>query len=338
MPLLSFHLLTLIALLNFTTAQLAISEDGNCGGTTSQTCLNSVFGDCCSSKGFCGGDSAYCGAGCQSAFGSCTSANSETISINGDCGATDPNRQICLGSEFGDCCSEKGFCGGTSDYCGTGCQSAFGTCSNSNGLASSSSSSIAQSTSSASSASSSSTTGTSRPAASAINTSSTTTAVAADAAAQTSTTANYSPTTTTTIAATTDENPTPMSTGAKAGVGVGIAGGVALIGALIFFILLRRRRGRSASARHGEAAELPGPQKDMSEHEYGSVSSPLSGSTMGPTRTGTMYSSGHTAASAGAGGGWDVKASELSSEPPRVEKEAGPVAVTSELPGDARWR
>ncbi|OAF62148.1 hypothetical protein VC83_01438 [Pseudogymnoascus destructans] len=36
--------------------------------------------------------------------------------------------QICLGTAFGDCCSEYGYCGDTSGHCGAGCQSDFGTC------------------------------------------------------------------------------------------------------------------------------------------------------------------------------------------------------------------
>ncbi|KAF2877526.1 hypothetical protein BDV95DRAFT_150887 [Massariosphaeria phaeospora] len=35
----------------------------------------------------------------------------------------------CKGSKFGDCCSQYGWCGRTKDYCGNGCQLAFGTCS-----------------------------------------------------------------------------------------------------------------------------------------------------------------------------------------------------------------
>jgi hypothetical protein len=46
--------------------------DGACGGTTGQTCLGSVFGDCCSEYGYCGNTAVYCSAGCQSAFGTCT--------------------------------------------------------------------------------------------------------------------------------------------------------------------------------------------------------------------------------------------------------------------------
>ncbi|KAF3043417.1 hypothetical protein E8E12_006231 [Didymella heteroderae] len=34
----------------------------------------------------------------------------------------------CLGSTFGDCCSQYGYCGSSSGHCGTGCQSGFGNC------------------------------------------------------------------------------------------------------------------------------------------------------------------------------------------------------------------
>lgn len=112
---------------------LTISADGNCGGTTGQTCLGSTYGDCCSQGGYCGGANDYCSpsGGCQSAFGTC-STNSSYISFDGRCGSTDANSQICIGSSYGSCCSAKGWCGSTSDYCGTGCQSGFGTCGGSN--------------------------------------------------------------------------------------------------------------------------------------------------------------------------------------------------------------
>ncbi|KAI1182811.1 glycosyl hydrolase family 61-domain-containing protein [Nemania serpens] len=49
---------------------LAISGDGSCG-TSGFTCLGSVYGDCCSPKGWCGSSLAYCGTGCQAQFGAC---------------------------------------------------------------------------------------------------------------------------------------------------------------------------------------------------------------------------------------------------------------------------
>lgn len=46
------------------------------------------------------------------------------ISTDATCGTG----LTCQGSTFGNCCSQAGWCGSTTDYCGTGCQSAFGTC------------------------------------------------------------------------------------------------------------------------------------------------------------------------------------------------------------------
>ncbi|KAF2751120.1 carbohydrate-binding module family 18 protein [Sporormia fimetaria CBS 119925] len=115
----------------------AVSKDGSCGGRKGQTCRDSQFGNCCSQYGYCGRSPAYCGTGCQSAFGSCsggaapTPTNNPTnplkVSKNGSCG----NGVTCLGSVFGNCCSQYGYCGSSKDYCGTGCQTAFGTCTSS---------------------------------------------------------------------------------------------------------------------------------------------------------------------------------------------------------------
>jgi len=106
------------------------SLDGNCGrnSAVNATCLTSTFGNCCSSKGFCGSSSAYCGVYCQSAFGTCYDASVQTVSVGGSCGSTSNSNITCKGSTFGDCCSSLGYCGGNSSYCGTGCQSGFGTC------------------------------------------------------------------------------------------------------------------------------------------------------------------------------------------------------------------
>ncbi|KAF2660521.1 carbohydrate esterase family 4 protein [Lophiostoma macrostomum CBS 122681] len=48
------------------------------------------------------------------------------VSTDATCGGT--NGYTCQGSTFGTCCSVNGWCGSTTDYCGTGCQSAFGSC------------------------------------------------------------------------------------------------------------------------------------------------------------------------------------------------------------------
>ncbi|PKS04919.1 hypothetical protein jhhlp_008285 [Lomentospora prolificans] len=106
--------------------QVAVSQDGNCGDIdgVATTCLGSVQGDCCSRLGYCGGNSSYCGDGCQSDYGTCGDAN---ISTDGSCGGS--KGLTCIGFALGSCCSEKGFCGATEDYCGTGCQQNFGECS-----------------------------------------------------------------------------------------------------------------------------------------------------------------------------------------------------------------
>ncbi|KAF2742347.1 carbohydrate-binding module family 18 protein [Sporormia fimetaria CBS 119925] len=106
------------------------SPDGTCGGTKGYTCSGSGFGDCCSSSGFCGRETAHCSAGCQTAFGTCSSGSSK-ISTDGTCGGS--KGFICTGSGFGDCCSSSGFCGKETAHCSTGCQTAFGTCSTGTG-------------------------------------------------------------------------------------------------------------------------------------------------------------------------------------------------------------
>ena len=120
-----------------------VSLDGSCGGTTGKICTGSVFGDCCSQNGYCGRTADYCGTGCQPSAGQCSSTSSSFISLpaiptpsalpsgiistDGSCGGT--TGKICTGSVFGDCCSQNGYCGRTSDYCGAGCQPSAGQCS-----------------------------------------------------------------------------------------------------------------------------------------------------------------------------------------------------------------
>ncbi|KAF2191086.1 carbohydrate esterase family 4 protein [Zopfia rhizophila CBS 207.26] len=111
-----------------------ITNDATCGGTNGYTCQGSEFGNCCSPAGWCGSTSDYCGSGCQPEFGTCgtsgTSAPAPTatgqVSTDGKCGS---NGATCQGSEFGNCCSQYGWCGSTVDHCSNGCQSGFGTCS-----------------------------------------------------------------------------------------------------------------------------------------------------------------------------------------------------------------
>ncbi|KAI0201413.1 glycoside hydrolase superfamily [Astrocystis sublimbata] len=94
------------------------STDGRCGsGTGGKVCEGSGFGDCCSSKGYCGSSTDHCGNGCQS--GLC-SINSETT--DGTCGAA-YNDIVCGPWPKGSCCSPAGYCGSSEDHCGPGCQS-----------------------------------------------------------------------------------------------------------------------------------------------------------------------------------------------------------------------
>ncbi|KAF5589067.1 chitin deacetylase 1 [Fusarium pseudoanthophilum] len=116
-----------------TAATASTTKDGTCGAKNGGTkCTGSKWGDCCSYNNFCGSTSGYCDGGCQSDFGKCnkwTTGSALVVSANGLCG--DKYHQTCKGSTYGDCCSKSGNCGKTSAYCGTGCQSGFGTCTSS---------------------------------------------------------------------------------------------------------------------------------------------------------------------------------------------------------------
>jgi hypothetical protein len=107
---------------------LTVSTSATCGGTTGSTCLGSTFGSCCSQYGYCGSSDSYCGSGCQSGFGTCSNTVSQPVSSSALCGEANGG-VTCLGSHFGNCCSQYGYCGNSDSYCGAGCQSGFGTCS-----------------------------------------------------------------------------------------------------------------------------------------------------------------------------------------------------------------
>ncbi|KAI1861368.1 uncharacterized protein JN550_010898 [Neoarthrinium moseri] len=55
-----------------------------------------------------------------------TSTPTATLRVSNDglCGTG----VTCKGSKYGNCCSENGYCGASVDYCGDGCQAAFGVC------------------------------------------------------------------------------------------------------------------------------------------------------------------------------------------------------------------
>jgi len=95
------------------------STNGRCGKEYGKCPKN----ECCSKYGWCGHSEQHCSVdqGCKSEFGKCTSTNTK-ISTNGQC---DKEHGRC---PSGSCCSKYGWCGKTSDYCGSGCQSEFGEC------------------------------------------------------------------------------------------------------------------------------------------------------------------------------------------------------------------
>ncbi|KAI1170193.1 hypothetical protein F4777DRAFT_570207 [Nemania sp. FL0916] len=98
--------------------QPPVSTDGSCGPDNGGTvCEGSGFGDCCSAHGYCGSGSDYCGSGCLS--GECVIGGETT---DGMCGAA-YNDVVCGLWPQGSCCSSAGYCGGTTDHCGPGCQS-----------------------------------------------------------------------------------------------------------------------------------------------------------------------------------------------------------------------
>jgi len=149
------------------------TTDGTCGaGNGNTVCGNWPNGACCSQYGYCGNDTAHCGAGCQN--GPCTGSSSSSSSLSlsststsasstasagsvttdGSCGAGNGNT-VCGNWPNGACCSQYGFCGNDTAHCGAGCQN--GPCTGSSSSGSSSSSSTSASSTSASSTSASST-------------------------------------------------------------------------------------------------------------------------------------------------------------------------------------
>ncbi|KFY96783.1 hypothetical protein V498_02481 [Pseudogymnoascus sp. VKM F-4517 (FW-2822)] len=98
------------------------TTDGNCGKDHNYTMCGNGFGNCCSSGGWCGDSDSHCGSGCQSESGECTQGGPTT---DGTCGVGN-NGLECDLFESGPCCSNSGFCGFGSSWCGvddcqTGC-------------------------------------------------------------------------------------------------------------------------------------------------------------------------------------------------------------------------
>ncbi|KAH7036441.1 hypothetical protein B0J12DRAFT_631921, partial [Macrophomina phaseolina] len=105
-----------------------VSPDGRCGPSNGGfSCQGSSFGVCCGANGRCSSTNDACQADCQPSFGFCAPAGAK-ISDNGLCGQQ--NHKVCLGSQFGNCCSIYGYCGSTDEYCAPhNCATGFGYCS-----------------------------------------------------------------------------------------------------------------------------------------------------------------------------------------------------------------
>ncbi|KAL2121680.1 hypothetical protein VTJ04DRAFT_2135 [Mycothermus thermophilus] len=160
---------TSTSIIPFPTGELQVTTNGQCGNNT-VCIGNPNFGPCCSQHFWCGSSMEYCGPGCRSEFGACvgipglpgypagnetspvtsavpssttttsTTTTSTTTSAapsftlppgqrsstDGRCG----NGVNCLGSPFGRCCSQFGWCGDGDQYCPyiVGCQPEFGYC------------------------------------------------------------------------------------------------------------------------------------------------------------------------------------------------------------------
>jgi len=99
---------------------IKVSADGRCGKDYDNNQCPS--GKCCSKYGWCGVTDKHCdiSSGCQSEFGECNSGL--PVNTNGKCGKEYGK------CRKGECCSKYGWCGTSDSYCGTGCQSEFGTC------------------------------------------------------------------------------------------------------------------------------------------------------------------------------------------------------------------
>ena len=109
----------------------ALTPDNTCGNIVNgnnqgYTCdpNNHYGGPCCSPSGYCGSGAAYCGTGCQRDFGTCSGSDSIPPIDPFQCGPNNANNKCTSGL----CCSQSGWCGNSTDYCGAGCQSGFGDC------------------------------------------------------------------------------------------------------------------------------------------------------------------------------------------------------------------
>lgn len=89
---------------------------------TCDTIVNTC--SCCSQYGYCRNTTDYCETSCQSAFGTCTPTMTPPTGDDFTCCPTNGGKTCSSGL----CCSQNGYRGNATDYCSTGCQSAYGVC------------------------------------------------------------------------------------------------------------------------------------------------------------------------------------------------------------------
>ncbi|KAK3312346.1 hypothetical protein B0H66DRAFT_644576 [Apodospora peruviana] len=104
------------------------------GANNGYTCPGEAA--CCSQYGYCGTGDSFCltTGGCQSRYSNATTScqaprSGVTVTIDGTCGSTGAGKSgYRCPATLATCCSASGYCGNTTDHCGTGCQAGFGTC------------------------------------------------------------------------------------------------------------------------------------------------------------------------------------------------------------------
>jgi hypothetical protein len=109
---------------NLTEYMLKIIQDKGYKGVTVGECLGDPaenwYRDSAGKLG------TYPASGSTPTSSAAPSVTPTAVSTNGNCGGN--TGFTCGGSEFGNCCSQAGWCGTTTDHCGTGCQNVFGVC------------------------------------------------------------------------------------------------------------------------------------------------------------------------------------------------------------------
>ncbi|KAF2739733.1 hypothetical protein EJ04DRAFT_483935 [Polyplosphaeria fusca] len=94
-----------------------VSHNGLCGDGVS--CFGSMWGNCCSSAGYCGATEAYCGTGCQLEYGYCDDTKGK-ISPDGTCGGGNDDEPTVAPTASPTACPEANNTIFTSDNCTNG--------------------------------------------------------------------------------------------------------------------------------------------------------------------------------------------------------------------------